>query len=432
MIRLLAEEKKKLQHLQPLAPSGRVTQVIGLLIESIGPDVTVGEICWIYGKKDRPTLCQVVGFKDHKVLLMPYDDVLAIPAGAEVYPTDEVPAIGVCQDVKGRILDALGRPIDGKGPLHIEKKIPLFAPPPDPLERPPIRHVLSTGVKAIDSLCTLGRGQRIGIFSSPGVGKSTLMGMLAKNTEADVNVIALVGERGREVREFIDNELGPSGLARSVVIVATSDQGALLRKAAAHTATAISEYFRDQGQHVLLMMDSISRFAMALREIGLAVGEAPAARGYPPSVFGALPHLLERAGTSEKGSITGIYTVLTEEMEWQDPIPDQVRSLLDGHLQLSKKLRESGHFPPIDILSSLSRLMPVLTSKAHQQQADFVRHLLSTYREAKELIMLGAYVKGSDAQIDEAVEKMPAITKFLRQSGIEKFSFDKIHEQLNF
>ncbi|MBS0623787.1 MAG: FliI/YscN family ATPase [Verrucomicrobia bacterium] len=432
MPKLLCKELNRLQDWGGLKPSGRVTHVIGLLIESLGPDVSVGEICLVYGKQERATLCQVVGFKDHKVLLMPFDDVISIPPGAEVYPTESQPMIPVSEALCGRVLDALGRPLDGQGEIFAEKNVALFAHPPAALSRPAIRQVLTTGIRSIDGLCTLGRGQRIGIFSAPGVGKSTLMGMIAKQAEADINVIALVGERGREVREFIDSELGREGLARSVVIVATSDQTALLRKAAAHTATAIAEYFRDRGKHVLLMMDSVTRFAMALREIGLAVGEPPTVRGYTPSVFAALPALLERAGTSEKGSITGIYTVLSEEQDWHDPIPDHVRSLLDGHWQLSASLREAGHFPPVDILKSLSRLMPVLTSKTHQQQANYLRRLLHAHREAKELISIGAYVDGSDALIDEALAKMSKIEKFLQQEQSEKTSFEAVHEKLSF
>lgn len=432
MTKLLKKEINQLKYDPGLVPSGRVTHVIGLLIESLGPKVAVGEICLVYDKNERPVPCQVVGFKESKVLLMPFDDVAAIAPGAEVYPTGEELFLTVGPSLKGRVLDPLGRPIDGRGPIHSDAKVPLFRAPPPPLSRPPIREVLPTGIRAIDGLCTLGKGQRIGIFSTPGVGKSTLMGRLASNAQADVNVIALVGERGREVREFIEQELGREGLAKSVVIVATSDQTALQRKAAAYTATAVAEYFRDENAHVLLMMDSITRFAMALREIGFAVGEPTVTRGMTPSVFGALSGLVERAGTSEYGSITGIYTVLTEEDEWQDPIPDHVRSLLDGHWQLSRQLREAGHFPPIDVLKSLSRLMPILTTEKHLKQTDTVRRLLHAYQEAKELIMMGAYVKGSDALIDEAIEKMPMIEEFLRQERNQKVSFDEINEKITF
>ncbi|MCC5832890.1 MAG: FliI/YscN family ATPase [Chlamydiales bacterium] len=400
--------------------SGRVTQVIGLLIESIGPEVFVGELCRIYGKRGEEIPCQVVGFKDQKVLLMSLGDVTHISPGAEVYPTEEVHQVPVSEALCGRVLDALGRPIDGRGPLLTEKFYPVTAPPPPPLSRQAIAEPLPTGIKAIDALCTLGKGQRVGIFSAPGVGKSTLMGMIAKMAQADINVIALIGERGREVREFIERELGPEGLARSVVVVATSDQAALLRSKGANVATAIAEYFRDLGKHVILMMDSISRYAMALREIGLAIGEPPTTRGYTPSVFASLPRLLERAGNSEKGSITGIYTILCEEDELHDPIADQVRALLDGHIQLSRALADSHHFPPIDVLHSLSRVMHYLTDENHQEKAGKVRELLHAYREAEELINIGAYAAGSNPKIDEAVEKIESIKTFLKQKTDEK------------
>ncbi|MCH9627539.1 MAG: putative ATP synthase YscN [Chlamydiales bacterium] len=405
--------------------SGRVTQVIGLLIESNGPDVFVDELCYVYSKKQEPIPCQVVGFKEQKVLLMSLGEVTHISPGAEVYPTGEVHQVAVSEALCGRVLDALGRPIDGKGPLVSEKFYPVTAPPPAPLSRQPIVEPLTTGVRAIDAFCTLGKGQRIGIFSSPGVGKSTLMGMIAQMACADINVIALIGERGREVREFIERELGADGLARSVVVVATSDQAALLRSKGANVATAIAEYFRDLGKHVILMMDSVSRYAMALREIGLAVGEPPTTRGYTPSVFAHLPRLLERAGNSEKGSITGIYTILCEEDDMHDPIPDQMRSLLDGHIQLSHDLAAAHHFPPIDLLRSLSRVMPHVTDVEHQRKAGKVRALLHTYQEAEELINLGAYAQGSNPKIDEAVDKMGAIEQLLRQSREEKVSFQE-------
>ncbi|MEZ5315180.1 MAG: FliI/YscN family ATPase [Chlamydiales bacterium] len=404
--------------------SGRVTQVIGLLIKSIGPEVFVGELCYIYSRKRERILCQVVGFKDQKVLLMSFGDSTHIAPGAEVYPTEEVHQIALSKNLCGRILDALGRPIDGKGLLFTETLYPVLASPPHPLSRKLITEALPTGVKVIDALCTLGKGQRVGIFSSPGVGKSTLMGMIARMSQADINVIALIGERGREVREFIEKELGTEGLARSVVVVATSDQAALLRSQGADVATAIAEYFRDLGHHVILMMDSVSRYAMALREIGLAIGEPPTTRGYTPSVFASLPRLLERVGNSEKGSITGIYTILSEENEIHDPIPDQMRSLLDGHIQLSSELAASHHFPPIDVLRSLSRLMHAVTDSDQQEKAGKIRHLLHTYREAEELINLGAYVPGSNPNIDEAVKQIDVINKKLQQKVDERVTFE--------
>ena len=427
----LKTEREKLEAWSGVRPSGRVTHVIGLLIESIGPDVAIGEVCYIYGKDRRPIHCQVVGFKDHKVLLMALADLPQISPGAEVFPTEQVHKVACCNALCGRVLDALGSPIDGKGPLFAETTYPVRAMPPPALSRPPIDAVLSTGIKAIDGFCTLGWGQRIGIFSPPGVGKSTLMGWIAKKSTSDINVIALVGERGREVRSFIEHDLGPEGLAKSVIVVATSDQSALLRKKAANVATAIAEYFRDQGKRVILMMDSISRYAMALREIGLAIGEPPTTRGYPPSVFAELPALLERAGNSEKGSITGVYTVLNEEEEMLDPIPEQMRSLLDGHILLSRSLAESGHFPPIDILKSLSRLMSELTSSHHRQQANQIRSYLHTYQTAKELINIGAYVSGSNPKIDIALEKIEPIKQLLIQNEISSSSFEALHENLS-
>lgn len=409
MTKLLQKEIELVKEKTPPRLSGRVTHVIGLLIESSGPDVFVDELCFVYSKKGTPIPCQVVGFKEQKVLLMSLGDVTHISPGAEVYPTGEVHQVAVSESLCGRILDALGAPIDGKGPLFSEKFYPVTAPPPAPLSRAPITEPLTTGIKAIDTFMTLGKGQRMGIFSSPGVGKSTLMGMIAKSSKADINVIALIGERGREVREFIERELGAEGLARSVVVVATSDQAALLRSKGANVATAIAEYFRDLGKHVVLMMDSISRYAMALREIGLAIGEPPTTRGYTPSVFAQLPRLLERAGNGAKGSITGIYTILSEEDEMHDPIPEQMRSLLDGHIQLSKKLAAANRFPPIDVLHSLSRVMPHVATRAEQEEAAKMRRVLHTYKEAEELINLGAYVEGSNPLIDEAIAKIGGV-----------------------
>lgn len=422
----LSQEIERVSQLEGPRVSGRVTQVIGLLIESQGPAVFVGEICHVYGKKRQKILCQVVGFKDQKVLLMAFGEGTPIAPGAEVYPTGLEHMVPVSNDLEGRVLDALGTPIDGKGDLLPSTFYPVSAPPPHPLKRQLIEKPLNTGIKSLDGLCTLGKGQRVGIFSGPGVGKSTLMGMIAKMALADVNVIALVGERGREVRDFIEKDLGPEGLARSVIIVATSDQGALLRSKAANVATAIAEYFRDQGKNVVLMMDSVSRYAMALREIGLAIGEPPTTQGYTPSVFAKLPQLLERAGQGEKGSITGIYTILSEEDQLHDPIAEQVQSLLDGHLHLSRSLAAANHFPPVDVLKSLSRLMPQLVSESHLKWAAKCRKLLHTYKEGEELIQLGAYVAGSNPLLDEAIQKQGAIQLFLQQGNKESFPFKEI------
>ncbi len=421
----LKKEIKRVKEWSGGRISGKVTHVIGMLIESSGPEVFVDEICYVYGKKGQAIPCQVVGFKENKVLLMALGEMSHIAPGSEVWPKDEIHQVPVSTALTGRILDALGNPIDGKGGLYASTTYPVTAPPPLPLARDRITKSLSTGVKAIDALLTIGRGQRMGIFSGSGVGKSTLMGMIAKKANSDVNVIALIGERGREVREFIERDLGVDGLSRSVVIVATSDQPASIRCKGANVATAIAEYFRDLGKNVILMMDSISRYAMAQREIGLAIGEPPTTRGYPPSVFAHLPCLLERAGNSDKGSITGIYTVLAEADDMNDPIADQMRSLLDGHIFLSRSLAHAGHFPPIDILSSLSRIMNSLITKEHQSLATKFRELLQTYQEAEELINIGAYVSGSNLKIDTAIEKIANLRTFLRQNTEDHFSSEE-------
>lgn len=423
---LLQKEMGRLKKWQGARISGKVTHVIGLLIESLGPKVSLGELCYIYGKQGEAIPCQVVGFKEQKVLLMALGEMSSISCGSEVYPTEEVPNVAVSLALCGRVLDAMGKPMDGRGDIPHAHYLPVTATPPSPLKRAPISEILPTGVKAIDGLTTLGKGQRIGIFAGPGVGKSTLMGMIANSAMADVNVIALIGERGREVRQFIENELGAEGLARSVVVVATSDQAAPLRVKGAHVATTIAEYFRSMGKHVILMMDSISRYASALMEMGLAIGEPPTHRGYPPSVFALLPRLLERAGNAESGSITGIYTLLVEADERHDPIADQVRSLLDGHILLSKELAHSVHFPPIDVLSSLSRLMHGLVTPEHERLASKLRSLLHVYNESRDLINIGAYVKGSNPKIDEALAKIGAISLFLQQQPKEAFSFSQI------
>ncbi len=430
MGKLLQKEIAEISNWSGPRVSGRVTHVIGLLIESSGPEASVGEVCYIYSKQSEPIPCEVVGFKEHEVLLMSLGEMAHIAPGAEVLPTRSMHKVAVSEALTGRILDGMGRPIDGKGALLVDTFYPVMAPPPAPLSRKPIEQPLETNIKAIDALCTLGRGQRIGIFSAPGVGKSTLMGMIAKTARADINVIALIGERGREVREFIERELGAEGLSRSVVIVATSDQAALLRSRGACVATAIAEYFRDLGKDVILMMDSISRYAMALREIGLAIGEPPTTRGYTPSVFASLPRLLERAGHSDKGSITGIYTILSEEGDVHDPIPEQMHSLLDGHIHLSRELAAANHFPPIDVLNSLSRVMPHITAAKQQSLAKKLRTLLHTYNEAEELINLGAYVKGSNPKIDEALSKIEAIKNFLQQEALDAVLFENTLKQL--
>lgn len=426
-----SQEIKQLRNWKNVRLSGRVSRIIGLLIESTGPEVCIGEICYIYGKNGKSIPCEVVGFREKHVLLMSLGELSEITVGAEIYPSGSIHKVPVSHSMCGRILDALGNPIDGKGPITPECSYPVQAPPPDPLSRKRISSVLGTGVKAIDSLCTAGIGQRFGIFAGSGVGKSTLMSMIAKMSSADINVIALIGERGREVREFIERDLGKEGLSRSVVIVATSDQAALLRAKGALVATAIAEYFRDSGKNVVLMMDSITRYAMALREIGLAAGEPPATKGYPPSVFALLPKLLERAGNGDKGSITGIYTTLVEGDDMNDPIADTARSILDGHIVLSRKLASANHFPAIDVLESLSRVMVDIVSSTHVEKAGKMRDLLQTYKEAEDLINIGAYVNGANPKIDQAISSIQSIRNFLKQKSSEYIPFEEIEQILS-
>lgn len=396
--------------------NGKITQIIGLVIESQGPNVNLGELCYIHPRnQSEPIPAEVVGFRENRVLLMPVGEMQGIGPGCEVISAHRLLRVNVGRQLLGRVLDGLGNPIDGKGPLITSTQYPLSAMPPPPLNRRRILDKLAVGVRSIDSVLTLGRGQRVGIMAGSGVGKSTLLGMIARNTEADISVIALIGERGREVREFIERDLGEEGLKRSVVVVATSDQPALVRLKGAMTATAIAEYFRDQGLDVMLMMDSVTRFAMAQREIGLTVGEPPATRGYTPSVFAMLPKLLERSGTGDRGSITGIYTVLVDGDDMNEPIADAVRSILDGHIVLSRNLAAQNHYPAIDVLSSVSRVMLEIAEKEHVQCAQRLRRLLATYREAEDLINIGAYARGSNANIDKAIEVIGGITSFLQQ-----------------
>ncbi len=412
--------------------SGKVTQVIGLVIECKGPNVSIGELCYVASRFPgvEPIPAEVVGFREGNVLLMPIGEMQGIGPGCEVVSAQNVLKVRVGEELLGRVLDGLGNPMDGKGPLLCKEEYPLQADPPPPLNRPRIHEPLYVGVRAIDGLITMGSGQRIGIMAGSGVGKSTLLSMIARNTEADISVIALVGERGREVRDFIERDLGEEGLKRSVVVVATSDKPALVRIKGAMTATAIAEYFRDKGHKVVLMMDSVTRFAMAQREVGLTVGEPPATKGYTPSVFAMLPRLLERAGTSNKGSITGIYTVLVDGDDMNEPIADAVRSILDGHIVLSRNIAAQNHFPAIDVLSSVSRVMGDVVTKEHNASARNMRALMSVYREAEDLIHIGAYVKGSSEKIDEAVEKIDSINEFLCQGIFEADSFQQTVEKL--
>lgn len=400
-----------------LKMNGRVTQVVGVLVESQGPAARVGEICEIYYRRNaRPILAEVVGFREDRALLMPFGDLGQVGLGSEVVATGSPLMVKVGQSLTGRVLDGLGRPLDGKGPIDYETEVSVNATPPHPLKRKRISQALSVGVRAIDGILTVGSGQRVGIFSGSGVGKSTLLGMIARNTTADVNVIALIGERGREVRDFIEKDLGEDGLRRSVVVVATSDQVAVARLRGAQVASSIAEYFRDGGLNVMLMMDSVTRVAWAQREIGLAAGEPPTTRGYTPSVFAALPSLLERSGTSDRGSITGLYTVLVEGDDMNEPVADTVRGILDGHIVLSRALASQNHYPAIDVLSSVSRLMPEVAGAAHRAAAGTLRDVLANYRSAEDMINIGAYVDGSNPKIDYARSKIDLVNGFLKQS----------------
>ena len=411
---------------------GKVVQIIGLVIECNGPNVSMGELCYVHSHFEgvEPLPAEVVGFREGYVLLMPLGETKGIGPGCQVVSAQKVLQVKVGPELLGRVIDGLGNPIDGKGPILCQKEYPIQADPPEPLERPVIKDSLYVGVRAIDGLITMGQGQRIGIMAGSGVGKSTLLSMIARNTEADISVIALIGERGREVKEFIERDLGEEGLKRSVVVVATSDKPALVRIKGALTATAIAEYFRDKGRKVVLMMDSVTRFAMAQREVGLTVGEPPATRGYTPSVFALLPRLLERAGTSAKGSITGIYTVLVDGDDMNEPIADAVRSILDGHIVLSRNIAAQNHFPAIDVLASVSRVMSAVVPKEHMEANRKLRALMAVYKEAEDLIHIGAYVKGSSPKIDEAVQKIDAINDFLCQGVFEVQSFEETIQRL--
>ena len=389
---------------------GKVTKIVGLTIESAGPDAKLNDLCKIYSAdKSQVLYAEVVGFKDSRVLLMPFDVVDGIGPGSIVENTESPLAVKVGDDILGHTLDGLGNPTDG-AELYLDSSYSVEAAPPDPMDREIISDVLPLGVKAVDGLLT--------------VGKSTLLGMFARNTKADINVIALIGERGREVREFVERDLGPEGMKQSVLVVATSDKPALIRNKAAKTATAIAEYFRDQGKDVLLMMDSLTRFSMAQREIGLASGEPPVTRGYPPSVYSEMPKLLERAGMSDKGSITGLYTVLVDGDDFNEPITDTARSILDGHIMLSRKLGHKNHYPAIDVLQSISRCMSQIVTKEHKKAAGRLKTVLATYNEAEDLINIGAYKSGSNRNIDYAIYKIDAVNKFLTQQTDEKFSFE--------
>lgn len=403
--------------------SGRVTQVVGLVVESHGPNARVGDLCYIETGQGEMIHAEVVGFRGDRTLLMPLGELSGVRAGCAVLSSGHCMRVPVGSELLGRALDGLGEPMDGLGPTNCSTYYPIYATPPNALRRTMINRPMETGVRAIDGVLTLAEGQRMGIFAGSGVGKSTLLGMIARNCTADINVIALVGERGREVREFIEHDLGPEGLARSIIVCATSEQPALVRIKAALTATAIAEYFRDQGASVLLMMDSVTRFCMAQREVGLAIGEPPSTKGYTPSVFALLPKLMERAGTSEKGAITALYTVLVEGDDTNEPIADAARSILDGHIVLSRKLTSKGHYPPIDVMQSLSRVAPMVTSPEQQAAARDIRELMASYTDIEDLVSIGAYKPGTKPSADRAIEKWDGINGFLRQDKTQATDF---------
>lgn len=406
--------------------TGKVSQIVGLTIESNGPSMDIGQLCKIVNRKGNSILSEVVGFKDNKILLMPFYDMSGIGPESKVIALGRTLNVRVNDNIVGRILNGLGEPMDGKGPITSGEYLPIYNEPPGPLMRKRIEENLTMGVKTIDGLLTIGKGQRVGVFSGSGVGKSTLIGMIARNTNADVNVIALIGERGREVKEFIEKDLKEEGLKRSVLVIATSDQPALIRLKGAYVATAIAEYFRNQGKDVLLLMDSLTRFAMAQREVGLAVGEPPVSRGYTPSVFAVMPKLLERAGTSHNGSITGLYSVLVDGDDLSEPVTDTARGILDGHIVLSRNLANRGHYPAIDVLASISRVMPDVTSKEQQNIARRIKRTLAIYKDAEDLINIGAYVKGSSQDIDYAIEAIDRINSFLTQQVEERYNFEEV------
>ncbi|MFW5686718.1 MAG: flagellar protein export ATPase FliI [Halanaerobium sp.] len=424
----ISKLETKLKDINMTRNFGHINRVIGLVIESIGPQASIGELCLI--KCEQGDIkAEVVGFDDNKVLMMPIGEMEGIKPGARVVATDQKLKVKVGRELLGKIIDGSGNVINDDQ-LSGLNEVPVNRKPPNPLTRERIKEPLSLGVRCIDGFLTCGKGQRMGIFAGSGVGKSTLLGMAARNTNADINVIGLVGERGREVRDFIEKDLGEEGLERSIVVVATSDQPALLRVKAANIATAIAEYFRDQGEDVLLMMDSVTRVAMALREVGLAIGEPPATRGYPPSVFAELPKLLERTGTNDTGSITALYTVLVEGDDFNEPVSDTVRGILDGHISLSRELAEASHYPAVDVLSSVSRIMEDIVSKEHQEAAAKLQKLIATYNQSEDLINIGAYEKGSNPEVDRAIDKIDEINNFLTQGINEEASYQNTVDQL--
>lgn len=422
---------EQISHIDPIRINGKVTQVIGLTIESEGPEVGVGEVCHIFtSKSSKPILAEVVGFRDNRVILMALGELHSISPGCEVVATGRPLTVKVGYELLGKVLNGLGEPLDESLLPSNMTEYSTHNIPSNPLRRPRVLEPISVGIRCIDGLLTIGKGQRVGIFAGSGVGKSTLLGMVARNTSADVNVIALIGERGREVLDFIERDLGPEGLARSVVIVATSDQPALIRIKGALIATAIAEFFRDKGLNVMMMMDSVTRYAMAMREVGLAIGEPPATRGYTPSVFANLPKLLERAGTATKGSITAFYTVLVDGDDMNEPIADAVRGILDGHIVLDRSLANKGHYPAIDVLASVSRVMKEIISEDQEAAAEQLKRMLTIYRESEDLINIGAYQRGSNPAIDESISYIQTIWNYTKQRTSEKVGLAEAQSKL--
>ena len=428
IIESLINKSERLKSSESYSVDGKVSQVVGLVIEATGPQNAVGSLCNIHSQNGKTVRAEIVGFKENKILLMPLDETVGIVPGARVTSSPQQLTIGVGPELKGRVLDGLGNPIDDLGKLTCKENYPVFNTPPAPLKRKRIDSQLSTGIRSIDGLIPIANGQRVGIFAGSGVGKSVTMGMVARNTSAEINVIALIGERGREVREFIENDLGEEGMKRSILVVATSDLAPYIRLKASLTATAIAEYYRDQGMDVMLMMDSLTRVAQAQREVGLAVGEAPTSKGYTPSVFALLPRLLERTGTNEIGSITGLYSVLVEGDDLSDPVADSARSILDGHIVLSRDLANKGHYPSVDVLKSVSRLKTTIAKGEKLQQINKIIELMSVFNDSEDLINIGAYAKGSNPNVDLAIQFMPVINQLLRQ-GIEETT--DLNETLN-
>jgi len=430
LIKQINSWQNRLSRMALLPVEGKVSQLVGMIIEASLPGSTLGDLCEIMTPSGYLIQSEVVGFRGDKVLLMPLSELTGISPGSRIRRSAMPLSIPAGPELLGRVLDGMGNPIDGKGPIHTEHKQPVYNTPPHALERERIDKALSTGIRSIDGLITLGRGQRVGIFAGSGVGKSVLLGMMARYTDAQVNVIGLIGERGREVREFIERDLGSEGLKRSVVVVATSDQAAMVRIKGALITTAIAEYFRDTGKDVLLMMDSLTRVAMAQREIGLATGEPPTTKGYTPSVFALLPRMLERAGKNNKGSITGLYTVLVEGGDMDEPVADSARSILDGHIVLSRRIATRGHYPAIDVLESVSRLRSEVAKKQQLKDSASILEMMAFYRENEDLINIGAYAKGSNPKVDKAIAMQDQINQFLRQSVEEKSTIDMTGKKL--